>query len=520
MRWHKTLATLACGALFACVAWQFALSQEIWIDETTQLSGLTLSPLEVVKWLKGVDANRFGVPADRLGWCWSQAFGLTENSLRALSIACVGGCLMLTFEGIWRYRGSLAAIVAGSWLGLAPTFVTLGAEIRAYPFLLLCSALVMRFTAKLAIAADAPSKLSWVGVTITCVAACYFHYFGLVLTGAAGLSWLYIGRERKRSILPPIGLGVAVAASCVFLVPFISSAVSGSSPAPAGTVRLNPLIALLRLVYRILGGHPALGVYGALGAVTCMAAGVSLALLLVTWRRQSLLVRAAVVSVAAGLAVATLAGLLSTKFDAFSVSYNCWMLPLVALLIAHAVPNTEQLKRWKQAWPQLSALTVALVGVTAGCVVLLKNRSTFAHTGAERVAARVSKMPEDGLLVLHDGSGAWAHLYFPLRYTFGPSLRQGLVSTAGGGLHFESLTQPERPLTDRDLLGHELLLAASVPFGYEELGAHVRGKETPSIVNPGLLEELGKHGCTVTSRQMFVAVTSSELVWVTCQAPL
>src|SRR4051794_10429387 len=80
----------ALGAAVTLVAAALFLPhQTLWIDETTQLSGLTLSPVEVVRWLMHPATHDFGVPGDRmpflsywLGWAWSRLFGLGETSLR------------------------------------------------------------------------------------------------------------------------------------------------------------------------------------------------------------------------------------------------------------------------------------------------------------------------------------------------------------------------------------------------------------------------------------------------------
>ena len=84
------LLLLAITLVCAVPSAYFASRQTIWIDETTQLSGLTLSPVQVVPWLLGHDSYRFAVPGDRMppmsywiGWTWGKCFGSSEWSLRA-----------------------------------------------------------------------------------------------------------------------------------------------------------------------------------------------------------------------------------------------------------------------------------------------------------------------------------------------------------------------------------------------------------------------------------------------------
>jgi hypothetical protein len=109
-------------ATWVVCASAFALRQELWVDETTQLSGLTLGPVELVRWLGGADPSRFGVPGDRsaplaywLGWLWSQAFGLSEDALRAFGLVCVALGLALLVRSAQRAAGPLAGWVASAW---------------------------------------------------------------------------------------------------------------------------------------------------------------------------------------------------------------------------------------------------------------------------------------------------------------------------------------------------------------------------------------------------------------------
>src|SRR6516164_1042699 len=47
---------------FSIEIYIFARVQDIWLDESTQLSGITLNIWELFRWLAGADQDRLGVP--------------------------------------------------------------------------------------------------------------------------------------------------------------------------------------------------------------------------------------------------------------------------------------------------------------------------------------------------------------------------------------------------------------------------------------------------------------------------
>ena len=60
------VVTLGCCLLFFVCAVHFALAQNLWIDESTQLSGATLPLGRLFAWLTGTREPSFGVPPDRM----------------------------------------------------------------------------------------------------------------------------------------------------------------------------------------------------------------------------------------------------------------------------------------------------------------------------------------------------------------------------------------------------------------------------------------------------------------------
>src|SRR5947209_20316039 len=98
------VGSAVCALTLVAGAWAFLPSQVIWVDEATQLAGLTLDPVHVVRWLARAETQDFGQFPDRmppvsywLGWGWGRAFGTDPASLRWLGVACVATATVLVF---------------------------------------------------------------------------------------------------------------------------------------------------------------------------------------------------------------------------------------------------------------------------------------------------------------------------------------------------------------------------------------------------------------------------------------
>jgi 4-amino-4-deoxy-L-arabinose transferase-like glycosyltransferase len=136
-----------CALMLVAGAWAFLPSQVIWLDEATQLAGLTLDPVHVVRWLARAETHDFGQFPDRmppvsywLGSAWGRAFGADEASLRWLGVACVATATALVFLTARRAFGGPAGWAAGLLFATSPGIAMIAVEIRAYPLFLLASA--------------------------------------------------------------------------------------------------------------------------------------------------------------------------------------------------------------------------------------------------------------------------------------------------------------------------------------------------------------------------------------------
>ncbi len=430
--------------LVAMASW-FAATQSIWVDETTQLSGLTLSPWRQVGWLAGWEKQSFGVPDDRMpplsywvGWLWSRGFGLSESSLRWMGIACVG----LGVPGVWlaarRLAGDMAAMAASALFVLSPNVLEIAGEIRAYPLFLMLGCWTCWAFVQLESAADEPHRRRWAAVlAVLTVLAAYTHFFGVVLAGSVWGAAVVTRLARRRGPWLELVAGAASGIACTGVAPFVVAAKaisSGGGPvAAAGPV--EHVKDLARLLYRLVG-HPASKVH--LVGLAALLAGVALLAICVfvrmagRWRRPAegddeipsdvAEVGLAVVA-ALGVAAPTAAAFLVSSFDALQPSYSCWLLPVVVVLLASGV--TAAASRWER-FASCAAVVLAIAGSTVGASTLLQHRTLYSHGPSEWLAAIVEQSPAP-VAVIHDGAGSWGFIYFPLEYQFGDHVEHWLI---------------------------------------------------------------------------------------------
>lgn len=511
---HESALLLSVSCLWLLVACVFASAQEIWVDETTQLSGLTLGPIEVVSWLLGDRHGRFDVPMDRMppvsywiGWLWSLLFGGSENSLRVMGIASVGVAAGFVASAARRAWGPGAGWVAGIGFVLSPNVIVSGVEIRAYPILLLFAAVASWLLIDLSEEREARRPRRWVALSLVCVAAAYTHFFGLVLAGALYLGALSFEAVRKHALTFWAVSGAAVVASALGLFPFVQAAMNIS---PSGTEPKSVLVSAVRLAYRTAGGHPALAVYVPLLAMGLVGAAILFGAALLPKPRASV-ARALVISLGAGFAVVTLAKMATQSFEAHSISYNLWMLPPVFLVMGSAMALREvRLRR-----VALAGAGLLWAGNAGATLVLLNNSSTFAHTAAERVMERIQSAGSSELVVVHDGSGVWGHSYFPLRYAFGRELRQYVAEReASGRLVFKPLPEMNSVLEASSLTGKRVLLIGSQHQHTDQLTRYIKGDRIESFRNESLGEVLREVGFREDGSETLVAYVASDLLWM------
>lgn len=426
----RNLTLLSVALVFLGLAFQFAGSQSIWVDETTQMSGLSLPFSEQLAWLTGYANPVPGVPPDRMpplsywaGDVWAGLFGLSEMSMRLfgiVAILCGAPAIYLTAVGLaprgadWRVPGfALAATY------LTPGMIIQAVEIRAYPLYFAFAAWAVWAYMR----ALADTRARWLlALALFCLAAGYTHFFGVVMAGTLWFSLLVLRSLRKEKGFQVFLAGLATGASFIGLVPFIAAAVNVSATAEAGVDLIASLRDTLRMVFRMnLHGVHLSSMFIA-GAVLVGLAGLLLASLIVLFRRRSAesigLVLPLLIAVVALPALKLAVG----SFDVLAPHYNLWMVPLFVLFLSLALADLQTRKI-------ATVFAILMIAAHLAASLRLLNYADFyTHGPAERVMAALDA-PEK-TVVIHDGKGEWGMLYFPLYYLSEGRLTQ-IVRTEG-----------------------------------------------------------------------------------------
>ena len=231
--WRRSeiLAGLFCSALSVLATALFLTHQVLWVDEIDQLGGLTLSPLEVVRWLAGWSKHDFMVPIDCmpplsywLGWLWSKAFGLGEIQLRWLGVTCMALSTLVVFRTARDAWGLASGFAAGLLFALSPNVINMGVEIRPYPLYLLTSAATLWCFTRL-LNDPREFRTAWVIGLVACgIFDIYTHFFGLALIGSCLLVTLIVVASRGGRISPILTAVGLIGIACLGVLPFAMAA--------------------------------------------------------------------------------------------------------------------------------------------------------------------------------------------------------------------------------------------------------------------------------------------------------
>lgn len=459
--WFSTRNTARIPALILIIivvtsvlsAAMFLPQQTLWVDETTQMSGLTLNPIEVVSWLNsGKDASEygFGVPPDRmppfsywLGWGWSTIWGLSETAMRWLGVVLMAIAVGVIFVTAYKIWGLGAATIAGFLFGLSPNVLITSVEIRAYPlFLLLAVVSYWFFTRILA----QPDKYRWqhiAGLVLCLILAMYTHFFGLVLAGAllsACLLMVWYAKGRCWPII--IGIGI-VGIAMLGLISFVLSAFSFSH----SVTEKNYLYGIAHLLYRLFA-HPTMAVNQMAVGVTLISAFI-LGLLAIPRKKDNFVQNGIWLALVVGFVTVVAANFVFSSFGTTTPHYNLWMLPGVYLLLAGGLAVTYQRSLRKLAIVA-AVLLIGANGFAASQLIL--RGEYFAHGPHQKMASLIRQLGSDKVSIVYENivdenSGkSWGMVYFPLRYEFGSQLPQYLQESGDIG-NFNVLKLPKRTLS-------------------------------------------------------------------------
>jgi hypothetical protein len=413
---------LGSAVLLASLAAGFLPQQCIWTDEVTQLKGLTLSPVELVPWLYGVDPGRFGVVPETAPplsyWCgmaWSAVFGLSETSLRWMGLVMVAVAAGVVARTAGRLGGFAGSVAGGLWFALSPNIITAAVEIRPYPLFILTSA--CSFYAFTRIVSEPRTYAAkWaVWLSVFLIASLYTHFFGLVLSGSLWTACLLLVRL-KRGPLRPLLLPAAVTGLMALgLAPFVrwSFEMSGTDAFSGSLFRDT-----CRLLYRFVG-HPALAMSVLANVTACIGFVVVILIALLQRQPSGWTVFALACALASGLGVTVLAAARSHALETLSPRYSLWAFPGLAILASTVVLAKGSAFRTAG----VAALTLVLSSFVFADVELEARGTLFAHGPHRRLSSLVRQYQSPGFLVVYEDEEAGIG-YFPLLYDFGVALPQ------------------------------------------------------------------------------------------------
>jgi hypothetical protein len=425
-----------CCLLFVVCAIQFARVQNLWIDESTQLSGATLPVGRLLAWLAGAREPSFGVPPDRMPPISYLIDAACFRTVCAAPIAwrmlhllfATAGLALATWTVVRRY-GAAAGLVTGLFLALSPKLTELGVEIRAYPifFAITCLqiAMLLRLVEAERLRARALALFLLMGL-----ASAYTHFFGLVSSMALFTGLFAARAQTMRDAAWIAGAAVLLTILCLGLAPFIMTA----SAISHDVVQTDLSGQGLQLYFLRLAGHPA-NVVSAAGAVLFFLPLAGLLLVAVVrigggfsasgfgYRRNFTVALA--VALASGVVATLLAAAVAKGFNPLKPTYSLWMLPVLAVLLGAACARGQG-RRLTNVARGLAILM--LLGAALGETILVRHGGWFAHGPSSAIRAAVGDNPADTAVVYE---GNWAYGFFPIYYYYRSALDQWLIAPDG-----------------------------------------------------------------------------------------
>ncbi|MBT2188670.1 glycosyltransferase family 39 protein [Sphingobium nicotianae] len=482
------LVLIAVLIIFAGSAFYFAQIQNVWVDETTQLSGATLAPGTLIGWLAGKLTLPLGVPADRMppfsyfldmiGW---RVWGNNVLAFRLYHAALTAGGIALLVAATGRRFGWLAALIAGLTLALSPKLIETAVEIRAYPifFALSCAQVAML------VHGGVSARLARLALfTLLGIAGLYTHFFGLVAASAFFAAAFVDARDRRDAVRVIIAYALLLLIAAG-LMPFVFGATAASSLVAPPATGLGGLVSYgLQLI-----SNSTILIQPAVAILYFAGAGllILIALMGVSARigRERLAARhdpAILLTLAllAGLVVTIGAGFLVKGFQTMTPRYSIWMLPPIAVLVGAAASGALTPTGRITTWLRGGALAIFGIGAVLGQANFLKRADWFIHgpsTTLEAMAAQGGR----SVAILHVGP-AWQWGFFPLNWRHHSTMPQWLLLPDGrsvarldGGDHPE-----EHPLPLSTLDGYGTLVVSAVELkNYHDLRALAQTGASP-----------------------------------------
>jgi hypothetical protein len=426
----------------------FARVQDIWFDESTQLSGITLNIWEMLRWLAGADQDRLGVPGDRmpplsylLDWLWLHLCGPSEIGFRlfhsAFVIAGVSGLAAV----ILRELGPSATIVSLGFLVLSPKIIQTAVEIRPYPiFFAITCAQVVVFIRLVACLPKMDMKLLMV-FTAICLSAIYTHFYGVVSSCAFFLALGIAFLGCSAALAQIIGAFAVMAFGSLALIPIVSAARQVLPFVPAtATVPMvtddRATVQYLSYLLKLVGDSANMISISASILFFCGTTALLTASMFATVRRvRNRHLRPfdwlMAVVVSGGFAT-IMASFFITTFEVTKTSYSGWLVVPLSLLIGAGAISVTGFRLWDAAGRKV-AVGAMLVGAGISTYLFLLHASMFVH-GPQRFTAALYEKALGPKAIVYEVGAAWGWSYVPLLYSHTGEITQYRTADDGVGL--------------------------------------------------------------------------------------
>jgi hypothetical protein len=417
-------STLICVVLVIALIgeyYAFASLQNIWVDESTQLSGIRLNFGSMLYWLSGVNLEQVSAPADRmppfsyaLDWLWLRLMGPSDTGFRLFHAATVVAAATLLTAVTARRLGAAAATVVAGFFIFSPKLIQMSVEIRAYPFFFAITCLQVIIFLDLIGGAQKMKKGLLALFGLTCITATYTHFYGILSSSAfflaLGLASLRV-RERLRAII--IAFSCVIAASTGIL-PFVFSAAALSSPFDEAP-KAQYYVYLLKLIgdsANVVSMPAAILFFG--GAVALLFASMVCAFHRLSHGNLRSFDWLCVV-VIAGVSATIATSFVVERFDTMKGSYSSWLLAPIGLLVGVGAASSIAFRPWDRVGRYVAA-AIMLAGAAWSTYLFFVNAPMFVH-GPERFVGKLYDQSRGPKAIIYELGTTWGLLYFPLVFT-------------------------------------------------------------------------------------------------------
>lgn len=415
--------------LFSTVAITFSYQQNLWVDESTQLSGLTLSVVDMYFWLGGLIDNPFPVPSDRmpmlsylLGSVWVSMFGSDVVVLRWLSITLVLLSLVILSVYFFKKRQPMVLLGALLFLCLSPNVLINAVEIRAYALFFALSLVAVLLYVDLVLTLERSGSIFGhiLALSLVLMLAINTHFFGLILSGALLGTYLLSCFVDRRFVMRwqyvavvTVFLGVGIA---LIVLPVLASFTSQGG----GKASSSLMVPAVKLIYRLVAHQSMMAVFFLPYIALLLVYGVIVVSLI---KRLTLIKVSLVLILVLGFSAVFVANIFLSNFDALAPHYNIWMLPVLAVLFGYCLADVAFSKA-------AMVLVGLLVSLGWGQYTLAVSGEKYAHTRFDQIEQRVNQYRTQGTVgVLYNKS--MAKTWFAGRYVFADRVNQ-YIATANG----------------------------------------------------------------------------------------